>query len=352
MELDKCCAELDQAKDEQRKHMAKVDKHRSELDNLKAGFKQKIQAETSVANEADKQKSLTERVMQLVRDTDAVVQSALGSQIDELTKKQQQFDIHFKEILEEHLNYEEAQVQVLATDVETCVVSVKAKRQEQDILTAMDASVKHVLEVEERAKVAKTIAAVEKTSADFESFQSDYAQFLTDTATQRVNKLEEQHQQMKQTLAPCVELLQASDPGSRVPPAPTPAAVGMPEAQGAQGFSSPPRTPEAPQPTLSSSAPSGGALLATTPAAPSEPTPSPATTAPAPSGATLAPPGASSGGYACGPSEVLPAAHLAAQAPASAPEPAPTPVPTSEPVENTAAPEAPASVPQSTRPIV
>merc|ERR1719161_3065500 len=121
-------------------HMAKVDTHRAQLDNLKSGFKEKIQAETSVADDAEKQKNLTERVMQLVRDADAVVQSALGSQIEELSKKQQQFDVHFKEILEEHLGYEEAQIQALETDVEACVAAVKAKRQEQDILTAMDTS--------------------------------------------------------------------------------------------------------------------------------------------------------------------------------------------------------------------
>jgi len=110
MELDEVSRTLDEVRTKQRQHMEVCDKRRAELAEQKATFKEQIDNEDSAAKEAERNKGLAERTQELVRATDTLLQQTLGTQLEELTRKQTQFQDHFKELLRGHLTYSEEQL--------------------------------------------------------------------------------------------------------------------------------------------------------------------------------------------------------------------------------------------------
>merc|ERR1719189_3472062 len=121
MELDEVSRMLDEVRTKQRQHMEVCDKQRAELAEQKASFKEQIDNEDSTAKEAEREKVLAERTQELVRATDMLLQQTLGTQLEELTKKQTQFQEHFKELLRGHLAYSEEQLRHLRSRAEQLV---------------------------------------------------------------------------------------------------------------------------------------------------------------------------------------------------------------------------------------
>ncbi|CAK0809583.1 unnamed protein product [Prorocentrum cordatum] len=93
--------------------MEKCDKQRSELAGVKTELKDKIVTEDAAARGAEQEQAVLERTQQLVRETGSLVQSALGTQLEELQKKQALFAEYFQDLLKEHLSYSEEQLRRL-----------------------------------------------------------------------------------------------------------------------------------------------------------------------------------------------------------------------------------------------
>jgi len=105
-ELDEVSAKLDDARTRQRQQMERCDKERAELDAVKSNYKQQLETEESALHGAEEEHSVVKQAGELVQETDRMIHSALETQLTELSKKQQQFQEHIREVLQEHLKLE------------------------------------------------------------------------------------------------------------------------------------------------------------------------------------------------------------------------------------------------------
>eukprot|EP00929_Paragymnodinium_shiwhaense_P015423 TRINITY_DN12350_c0_g3_i3.p1 TRINITY_DN12350_c0_g3~~TRINITY_DN12350_c0_g3_i3.p1 ORF type:complete len:741 (+),score=250.66 TRINITY_DN12350_c0_g3_i3:107-2329(+) len=327
MELDEVSRKLDEARTRQREHMENCDKQRQELDSVKSNLKMNLNSQGAVAKNAEHEQAIVAKAKELVRETEAAVKSSLGSQMEELGKKQTQFNEHFQHLMTEHLVY--AQEQSKASP--TSPLRERLLRQQTDLtlhllaaspwsssvgLQALRAKAcgqdgPEGLPAAERAQVHA--AAVAARDA-FGTFRQDYGSLLTAEAASTAQQVEEDHVAVLAALEPLMQSVPDSTPAAVVEdaseaPAPASAAVEVAQQQPA-GADLPATTPVAPTPTAASAA-SPPAEATAAAAAPAD--------APAAAEPTIAPPAAAEVAEAQ-PAAVVPVESAAAPAPAPAPE--------------------------------
>eukprot|EP00929_Paragymnodinium_shiwhaense_P015421 TRINITY_DN12350_c0_g3_i1.p1 TRINITY_DN12350_c0_g3~~TRINITY_DN12350_c0_g3_i1.p1 ORF type:complete len:614 (+),score=208.16 TRINITY_DN12350_c0_g3_i1:107-1948(+) len=236
MELDEVSRKLDEARTRQREHMENCDKQRQELDSVKSNLKMNLNSQGAVAKNAEHEQAIVAKAKELVRETEAAVKSSLGSQMEELGKKQTQFNEHFQHLMTEHLVYAQEQSKAL-----------RAKACGQDGPEGLPAA--------ERAQVHA--AAVAARDA-FGTFRQDYGSLLTAEAASTAQQVEEDHVAVLAALEPLMQSVPDSTPAAVVEdaseaPAPASAAVEVAQQQPA-GADLPATTPVAPTPTAASAA--------------------------------------------------------------------------------------------------
>lgn len=338
MELEEVSRQLEETRVKQRQHMEKCDKQRNEVDTLMATTKDKIAAEDTILKDSEREKSIIERTQQLVRDTDGVVQRALGGQLEELRKKQTQFHDHFQELLREHLGHVDMQLQHLRSRAEDPL--------------ARDGAV-------------EAAAAAE---GEFRKFKDEYQELLNGAEVKaKVHELEAGHAAVRallaqsspaspaaaaaatavdQEAAASADALATPVPAAPLDAAPAPAVT----AAAAPPSALPTATAPAASPTVDEAAASVVAPATPVPAVPVDAAPAPAVAA-APAPPSALPPAAApaaSPTVSAAPLVSPPAvavAPAAAPAPAADPAPAPAPAPEASPAAAPAAGIAEAAAP-------
>ena len=76
-------------------------------------------------HEATYKQGVIESTQKVVDEMEVVVERALSAQIEDLGRKLSQFDVHFLEILKEHLRYEQGQMSHLQKQAEYCAATVQ-----------------------------------------------------------------------------------------------------------------------------------------------------------------------------------------------------------------------------------
>merc|ERR1719491_2209653 len=142
--------------------------------------KGKIDTEVSVIKEAERERNVIERTQQLLRDTDGVVQRTLGGQLEELRKKQSQFNEHFQQLLKEHMSHVEVQLRHLRTQAESSSEETQQRAEAFDAATA--------------------------AQQEFDKFSSEYGDCLKGTELEaKVKELTAEHAAVQKLLAPAPE---------------------------------------------------------------------------------------------------------------------------------------------------
>merc|ERR1712060_205546 len=96
-------------------------------------------------------------------------------------KKQSQFDLHFREILKEHLRYEQEQLNYIRKEIEHCANTLMQHKSKIEMLNVMDMSNRVVINAAERRRVHKTISSVDSARQVFDAFRCSYADFIMGT---------------------------------------------------------------------------------------------------------------------------------------------------------------------------
>eukprot|EP00452_MALV-II_sp_L67-6_P000181 gene181-177_t len=236
LEIEDVTQKLLGARTKQREFMTLQDSKRRVLYTEKDDFKQKISESEQTLTECESGREVLLQIQRIVRTTEQQVGSALNKQISELSKKRDQFDQHFVEVLRDHCRYEEDRLTSIG---EICRVScgklVQLSEQDYDGQgrnAGADALAR------ERHIFTKATADLEQVWADIVSFRTAHREFIELSTVLRdaLQRMEEKCRFVKQQLAPGYELVVAAAPA---------AAPIVPEPQAA---SSPPPPPAATSP--------------------------------------------------------------------------------------------------------
>merc|ERR1719421_1674678 len=107
LEIEQITQDLLAARERQKNFMQTQDAKRKQLYGTKDDFKEKIQAQEQTITECLTGKELVLQMQAIVTKTENQVMQALSKQISELSKKRDQFDAHFVEVLRDHCRYED-----------------------------------------------------------------------------------------------------------------------------------------------------------------------------------------------------------------------------------------------------
>jgi len=130
-------------------------------------LKSKIDAAGDKLEATGQETEHIDRVQQLAKQSDAVVSEILGKRSADLQSKQQQFDVHFRDLLCEHLKFASEQLSELRARAERAISTVGSE------------------------DPAVLVAAAQGASEAFTTFRTTFAQVISGSAEEKeVKKLE------------------------------------------------------------------------------------------------------------------------------------------------------------------
>eukprot|EP00927_Polykrikos_kofoidii_P000307 TRINITY_DN10115_c0_g1_i1.p1 TRINITY_DN10115_c0_g1~~TRINITY_DN10115_c0_g1_i1.p1 ORF type:complete len:691 (-),score=134.32 TRINITY_DN10115_c0_g1_i1:66-2138(-) len=207
MQLDGVGAGLHEVQAEQRRHMKCCDEQHAALHAIEAEFRSRIRSEDDAIQEAQAQTKAVQRTLHLVGEIESVIDHSVNSQLEDLAGKQAQFDVHFIEILQEHLDLEEQHQWQLQKEVEACVQLVARHRSQIEMLNVMDMSTRSVVSPEEQRRFERVIDAADTAQRELEAFLAVYGEFIVGTQAEALaRELIERHKVLQQVLLSCRDL--------------------------------------------------------------------------------------------------------------------------------------------------
>jgi len=205
-ELDDVAGELQAGQVEQRRHMELCHSQHSSIDAIEADFRARVRVEDVAVSHAQEEQAATARGFELAGEASGVITGTLGSQIQDLEGRQQQFDAHFCEILRDHLQFEAAYIEKLIQDAEHAAAAVRGRRSKDEMLRVMDvAASRNSVDPSEGRRLVQSISDSDTAGREFVSFVRDFGWLLTgdQVAAPTLQNLVEQHAYVQQVLAPC-----------------------------------------------------------------------------------------------------------------------------------------------------
>jgi len=210
MQLEEVTNQLILARGEQRKHMQSVDNARASLQQATVDFKSRITTEEGHIQQAETDKSICDEIQKIIGATETDVTGALEKQISDLSRKREQFDAHFIEVLKDHCRFEiDRLIQVGTTARESSAAL-------QNVFQAKGEPFAHEI-INERHNFAKSCTDVDKVWGDVLSFQKEHHEFVSHVS-EDMEKLTALYRELKEVLAPGMELMKRLSLAPRAPP--------------------------------------------------------------------------------------------------------------------------------------
>eukprot|EP00929_Paragymnodinium_shiwhaense_P071141 TRINITY_DN36144_c0_g1_i1.p1 TRINITY_DN36144_c0_g1~~TRINITY_DN36144_c0_g1_i1.p1 ORF type:complete len:740 (-),score=209.04 TRINITY_DN36144_c0_g1_i1:2-2221(-) len=233
LRLEGTASGLQAAQADQRAHMQQCDTQHAALNKIEFEFRTNLRAEDAIIKEAQQHRGVVDRTLHIIGEVEAVVEQAVRAQVEDLRNKQHHFDLHFKEILQDHVDLEEQHHWFLQKEAEACKAAVLKHKSQIEMLNVMDMSTKSVVDADDRRRLQRTIDAADAAREELAKFWATFGEMLEGTEAENlVWELDARQKALQQTIAPCRELVPAKADGSApsLKDRPPPAAVTTPGA--------------------------------------------------------------------------------------------------------------------------
>lgn len=213
-ELDNLNTELKATQAEQRRHMQQCDDKHSVLNSIEAEFRAKIRVEDDAIYNFQRERSAIERTLNVVTNVEAKLDKSLNNQVEELLRRQTQFDLHFVEILRDHVAFQDQHLSELEQEAEACAESVAKHRAKIEMLNVMDMSTKSVVDAEDRKRLERLLDSADAAVQEIHDFRHEYSDLVAGTEAETLLRdIARRHQALQHTLGPCRDLV----PGREAP---------------------------------------------------------------------------------------------------------------------------------------